>query len=167
LKLINLARVQHELFSVQITAQNLLSSIKGITMSQIKVKNFGPIKAGLLENDGFIDVRKVTIFIGNQGTGKSSIAKLISTLSWLEKALYRGDLEEKYVIKYNRFVKSFCQYQNLTNYFLPETQIEYNGDVYRISFKNAKLSIEPTDNSKYRALSDQNRKDGAKRLGMK
>jgi len=30
-------------------------------MSQIKVKNFGPIKAGLLENDGFIDVRKVTI----------------------------------------------------------------------------------------------------------
>ena len=136
-------------------------------MSQIKVKNFGPIKAGLLENDGFIDVRKVTIFIGNQGTGKSSIAKLISTLSWLEKALYRGDLEEKYVTKYNRFVKSFCQYQNLTNYFLPETQIEYNGDVYRISFKNAKLSIEPTDNSKYRALSDQNRKDGAKRLGMK
>jgi predicted ATPase len=135
-------------------------------MSQIKVKNFGPIKAGLLENDGFIDVRKVTIFIGNQGTGKSSIAKLISTLSWLEKALYRGDLEEKYVTKYNRFVK-FCQYQNLTNYFLPETQIEYNGDVYRISFKNAKLSIEPTDNSKYRALSDQNRKDGAKRLGMK
>ena len=119
-------------------------------MSQIKVKNFGPIKAGLLENDGFIDVRKVTIFIGNQGTGKSSIAKLISTLSWLEKALYRGDLEEKYVIKYNRFVKSFCQYQNLTNYFLPETQIEYNGDVYRISFENAKLSIERTDNPKYR-----------------
>ncbi len=36
------------------------------------------------------------------------------------------------------------------HYFLPETQIEYNGDVYRISFKNAKLSIERTDNSKYR-----------------
>jgi hypothetical protein len=51
------------------------------------------------------------------------------------------------VTKYNRFVKSFCQYQNLTNYFLPETQIEYNGDVYRISFENAKLSIERTDNS--------------------
>jgi predicted ATPase len=105
LKLVNLARVQHELFSGQITAQNLSSSIKGVTMSQIKVKNFGPIKVGLVENDGFIDVRKVTIFIGNQGTGKSSIAKLISTLSWLEKALYRGDLEEKYVTKYNRFVK--------------------------------------------------------------
>ncbi len=51
--------------------------------------------------------------------------------------------------KYNRLVK-FCQYQNLTNYFLLETQIEYNGDVYRISFANAKLLIERTDNSKYR-----------------
>jgi len=50
LKLVNLARVKHELFSGQITGQNLSSSIKGVTMSQIKVKNFGPIKAGLLEN---------------------------------------------------------------------------------------------------------------------
>ena len=54
-------------------------------MSQIKVKNFGPIKSGFAENYGFIDIRKITVFIGNQGTGKSSIAKLISTLSWLEK----------------------------------------------------------------------------------
>ncbi|WRH68347.1 MAG: AAA family ATPase [Planktothrix sp. GU0601_MAG3] len=48
-------------------------------MSQIKVKNFGPIKSGFTDNDNFIDIRKITIFIGNQGTGKSSIAKLIST----------------------------------------------------------------------------------------
>jgi hypothetical protein len=119
-------------------------------MSKIRVQNFGPIKAGLIENDHFIDIRKVTIFIGNQGTGKNSIAKLISTLSWLEKALYRGDLEVQYVIKYNRFVKSFCQYQNLTNYFLTETKIEYTGDIYRIIFENQKLLIEPTDNANYR-----------------
>jgi predicted ATPase len=56
-------------------------------MSRIKIRNFGPIVNGYLENDGWIDINKVTIFIGNQGSGKSTIAKLISTFTWIEKAL--------------------------------------------------------------------------------
>ena len=37
--------------------------------------NSGPIK-GLAGGDGFIDIRKVTVFIGDQGSGKSrSVAK--------------------------------------------------------------------------------------------
>ena len=51
-------------------------------MSRIKIKNFGPIKEGCTENDGWIDIKKVTLFIGNQGSGKSTVAKLISTLTW-------------------------------------------------------------------------------------
>ena len=43
-------------------------------MSKIRVKNFGPIKGGYQENDGWLDVKKVTLFIGNQGSGKSTIA---------------------------------------------------------------------------------------------
>jgi len=62
-------------------------------MSKIRIKNFGPIKEGFLEDDGFLDIKKVTIFIGNQGSGKSTVAKLISTMMWLEKALYRGSVE--------------------------------------------------------------------------
>ena len=50
-------------------------------MSKIKIKNFGPIKLGFLDNDGWIDIKKVTLFIGNQGSGKSTIVKLISTFS--------------------------------------------------------------------------------------
>ncbi len=117
-------------------------------MSKIKVKNFGPIKNGFEEDNGFIDIRKVTIFIGNQGTGKSSIAKLISTLVWLEKSLYRGEVTEKYATSYSRFRNVYCNYQNLKNYFLPETEIEYEGKVYNIKFKEDKLTIDPVDNSK-------------------
>jgi predicted ATPase len=40
-------------------------------MSKIKIKNFGPIKEGYLENDGWLEVKKATMFIGNQGSGKS------------------------------------------------------------------------------------------------
>ncbi len=117
-------------------------------MSKIKVKNFGPIKTGFEEDNGFIDIRKATIFIGNQGTGKSSIAKLISTLIWLEKALYRGEVAEKYATSYSRFTNTYCNYQNLKNYFLPETEIEYEGKVYNIRYKENKLSIDTVDNTK-------------------
>jgi predicted ATPase len=110
-------------------------------MSYIKVKNFGPIKSGFTENDGFLDIRKITVFIGNQGTGKSSIAKLISTLSWLEKSLYREEVTGNYVTNYNRFINKYCNYQNLKNYFLSETEIEYKGNAYCINFIGGKLSI--------------------------
>ena len=63
-------------------------------MSRIKIENFGPIKAGCIATDGWIDIKKVTLFIGNQGSGKSTVAKVISTFTWIEKALIRGDFNK-------------------------------------------------------------------------
>ncbi len=112
-------------------------------MSSILIKNFGPITSGLPNSDskGFLNISKFTVFIGNQGTGKSSITKLISTCSWLEKTLYRGDLKLNYVTSYNRFVKEFCNYQNLQNYFRLETEIHYIGKCYTFHYVNGKLDI--------------------------
>ncbi|MFN5515070.1 MAG: hypothetical protein ACK5CA_10060 [Cyanobacteriota bacterium] len=120
-------------------------------MSSIKVKNFGPIKSGFTESDGFLDIRKITVFIGNQGTGKSTIAKLISTFSWVEKALYTGKLEKAEVENYNRFIKKYCNYHNLKNYFSSDTEIGYQGKVYYFSFEQGKLTI---DNTKLGPLFD-------------
>lgn len=103
-------------------------------MSRIKIKNFGPIKAGYEENDGWIDIKKITLFIGNQGSGKSTVAKLISTLTWIEKALVRGDFKEKDITVYNRFIKH-CSYQNIQNYFKDNTSIEYHGKAYFIIYE--------------------------------
>ena len=60
-------------------------------MPQLRIKNFGPIKNGFTENNGFMEISPVTVICGNQATGKSTIAKLYSTFTWLEKALQRGD----------------------------------------------------------------------------
>jgi len=65
-------------------------------MSRIKIRNFGPIKNGFEAYEGWIDIKKVTCFIGNQGSGKSTVAKLISTFTWIEKALVRGDYNKKW-----------------------------------------------------------------------
>lgn len=110
-------------------------------MSKLKVENFGPITSGFTEDSGFMDFRKVTVFIGNQGSGKSSVAKLFSTCSWLEKALFQGRVTADYVQKYNRFVKEFCAYQNLKNYFRDDSVIEYKGTAYELTYRNGKLEI--------------------------
>ena len=55
-------------------------------MQQILIKNFGPI----VNRQGVpVSFSKVLVLCGEQGTGKSSVAKLISQFSWLEKALVR------------------------------------------------------------------------------
>ncbi|EKB57362.1 AAA family ATPase [Bergeyella zoohelcum] len=121
-----------------------------IAMSRIKIKNFGPIKEGLKDNDGWVDIEKTTIFIGNQGSGKSTIAKLISTFTWMEKAYYRGDYDNKWFSRKNKLKNQFLNYHRLENYLIEKngktiSEIEYEGDACRITFKNDILNIEKLD----------------------
>ncbi|MDX2247017.1 MAG: AAA family ATPase [Bacteroidia bacterium] len=102
-------------------------------MSRIRIKNFGPIREGYLENEGWLDIRKVTVFIGNQGSGKSTVAKVISTLSWLEKAINRGDVDYR-KISYQVFWALF-KFQRINNYFSDKTEIEYDGDKIKITYR--------------------------------
>src|SRR5271154_2823843 len=85
-------------------------------MSKIRIKNFGPIQEGYNENDGWIDIKKVTVFIGNQGSGKSTVAKLISTFTWMEKALTRGDYDKK-AFESEDVLKKYLAYHKIENYF--------------------------------------------------
>lgn len=100
-------------------------------MSKIKIKNFGPIKEGYAADDGWMDIKKVTIFIGNQGSGKSTVAKLIATFMWMEKALIRGDIHLH--ISIENFLE-LLSFHRLENYLEPDTLIEYEGAVYSIKF---------------------------------
>ncbi|MFV0270161.1 MAG: AAA family ATPase [Macellibacteroides fermentans] len=120
-------------------------------MGKIKIKNFGPIKDGLLENDGWIDINKVTFFIGNQGSGKSTIAKLISTFAWIEKALVRGDYDKKWFERQgiNRFKSQFLPYHRLDSYLKPDSVIEYQGEAYSIKYLNESLTISEISNGSY------------------
>lgn len=112
--------------------------------SRIRIKNFGPIKEGLIDNNSWIEIKKITAFVGNQGSGKSTIAKLISTFVWLEKALTRGDYKFEHFSRRNGFVKKLLSYHRLENYLIKQegntiSEIEYEGGAYHISFKNGIL----------------------------
>ncbi len=125
-------------------------------MSKIRIKNFGPIKEGFKEilPDGstneWIDIKKFAVFIGNQGSGKSTVAKLISTMSWLEKAFNRGDLEIKKF--HTAYFLNCLKYQRINNYFDNEkTIIEYEGDAFYIGYNydNKFPVVRKLDGKKY------------------
>ncbi|WP_373207717.1 AAA family ATPase [Phocaeicola vulgatus] len=117
-------------------------------MSRVKIKNFGPIKETTSAIDGWIDINKVTVFIGNQGSGKSTVAKLISTFTWMEKVLTRGDFKEKEFTA-AKFKNKYCGYHRISNYFIKErTEIFYEGDSYKFTYtRQGEFIIEKKDDT--------------------
>jgi len=118
-------------------------------MSKIKIRNFGPIKEGYNENEGWLDIRKVTVFIGNQGSGRSTVAKLISVFTKIEKSLVRGDFEKNIFESKNRLKSYYLPYHRLEDYLNDNSEIDYIGDKYSIVYRNETLSINEIQNSKY------------------
>lgn len=122
-------------------------------MSKIRIKNFGPIGEGYREDGGWMDIRKATVLIGNQGSGKSTVAKLISTFTWIEKALVRGDYPQKWFERKNKLKNQYLPYHRLENYLKSgnsnQTEIEYQGEAYSIKYKNGSLIIDEITHSSY------------------
>ena len=114
-------------------------------MSSIIIENFGAIKM----HNAPIEIKKVTFFIGNQGSGKSTVAKLIATFMWIEKALVRGDYDKKWFKRKNRFKNTFLPYHRIENYLKKDTFIQYEGEAYIITYENEFLKLEEKKNNNY------------------
>ena len=113
---------------------------------KLAIKNFGPITKGFLE-DTFMDIPDFTMIIGPQGSGKSTVAKALSTLMWIEKALTRKDFTEKELKLPGRF-KSRFDFHNIKSYFSDDSTLEYIGSMYHIAYRGeSKLHIERIQSS--------------------
>lgn len=102
--------------------------------NKIRIKNFGAITKGYTNSkDGFFEINKLTVFTGTQGSGKSTIAKLIATFLWLEKALVRGDVRKECITK-KIFVNNYLAYHLIDSYLHKNSEIEFIGTVYSFHF---------------------------------
>lgn len=93
-------------------------------MPRLIVKNVGPIK------DVDLYLSKVNVFMGPQSCGKSTLAKIISTCSWMEKRKFLGELTDL-----SPMVNVLCRYHKLGNepfeegsYIHDNSRIAYFGD---------------------------------------
>lgn len=86
-------------------------------MGRLIIRNVGPIKS--------IDIRlnKVNVFIGPQGSGKSTIAKIISFCSWLEKVNEATDRAVS-----DGLIKRLKAFHHMDEYFTDKSVIFYVGE---------------------------------------
>ena len=116
-------------------------------MNTINIKHFGPIGEGY---GAPMPISPVTIFCGLQGAGKSSVAKLISTCFWLEKALVRGKIVKNKKTETPAFFRQQCEYHRIQNYFKADTEIDFKGTRYNFHYRNDSFIIESLpDTEKY------------------
>jgi predicted ATPase len=113
-------------------------------MATITIKNVGPIKN--VEN---LKLNKVNVFMGAQSSGKSTIAKIISYCSWVEKDVSISQSLDEYNMNGN-FRKKLENFHQLKGYFKENTEIYYESEVIRLLFKNNNCSIEWVDKHAYK-----------------
>ena len=86
-------------------------------MARLIVRNIGPIK------DIELNLRKVNVFMGPQGCGKSTLAKIISFCSWLEK-----DSDATLKAEAKGLVPLLMNYHRMEGYFREDSALAYIGD---------------------------------------
>lgn len=104
------------------------------------VKSFGPVK----ELD--ITFKKVTLFIGDQETGKSCIAKLFSMFKWLEKVLSQKKYKQNYFEQYNRFLTKLCSYHRIDSFVQADSFLMFESKHYIFEYQKGSFRIYNNEN---------------------
>lgn len=110
-----------------------------VMTTRLIIKNFGPISTADVE------IGKFTVVIGSQGTGKSSLAKLFSMFSWLEKNLVRHSITEARITHGKFADKKFCKFHRISSYFRDDTYLKYLGKHYSFEYKDGAIGLSFTN----------------------
>lgn len=113
-------------------------------MAKIIIRNVGPIK------EAEFDLNKVNVFMGPQSSGKSTIAKIISYCTWVEKDVATSQSLEDYQKNENYFRERLEIFHKIKGYFKPNSFIEYNSDVITLKYDSGKFNIEWVDRYAYK-----------------
>ena len=102
---------------------------------RLVVNSFGPVR------DLDITFKKVTLFIGDQGTGKSCVAKLFSMFKWLEKVLSQKKYKLNYFEQYNRFLTKVCSYHRIDSFIRTDSYLRFESNLYIFEYKSGSFKI--------------------------
>lgn len=104
-------------------------------MPSIRIQNIGP-----LMDTGTVDIKSITLFIGKQGTGKSTLMKILCFCQWLEKRIASDLKEEEESVMYSfshggRFIAQLISFFRFNEeFFSPKSVIDYEGTSIRVHF---------------------------------
>ena len=113
-------------------------------MTTIEIRNIGPIKK--VE----ISLKKINVFMGPQSSGKSTIAKIISFCTWVEKDVATSQSLLEYQKDKIYFKERLESFHKIKGYFNSDSYIHYKSEVVDILWENEECSISWVDKYAYK-----------------
>ncbi|MBO5916543.1 MAG: ATP-binding protein [Bacteroidales bacterium] len=111
-------------------------------MKRIVIKNIGPIK--------YIDIelKRFNFFIGPQSSGKSTIVKILSTCTWVEKEV-ATTLDANAIPTAEDFIDLLENFHKMSGYFDETSEIIYETDSIKLNYSVKALNIELKEGINY------------------
>ncbi|HHU27049.1 MAG TPA: ATP-binding protein [Bacteroidales bacterium] len=106
----------------------------------ITIRNVGPI-----EKEVTITLNRVNILIGQQGIGKSTIAKIACYCSWVEKEISTMQTPESFE-EDGYFIENLVIFHQLTGFINENTFISFSSDALSFKYENGKFSFRWNEN---------------------
>lgn len=103
----------------------------------LRIQNFGPVVDIELDN-----IAPLTVLIGESGSGKSTVMKVLSMFRWIYKRIVLRSYVRQAKIKKTGIrihMKTLLKKSQLSEYLKDDTEIVYRRDDYTISYINGKL----------------------------
>lgn len=112
-------------------------------MKQLVIKNVGPIRQ--------VDIKlnRFNFFIGPQSSGKSTVAKILSSCMWLEKEVLTT-LNDKVLADGTAFVRLVESFHKIEGYFEDSSFVQYDTDLISIMYSDKDIKITRKENEDYR-----------------
>lgn len=106
-------------------------------MESIIIRHFGPVQDIVIE-----DIKPLTILIGESGSGKSTIMKVISLFQWLYKMMcirsylkYSGVKKSVFRFQFDSYIKN----NGMSGFLYPDTVFVYKNGSTTIEYSGKKL----------------------------
>lgn len=111
-------------------------------MKQLVIKNVGPIRQ--------VDIKlnRFNFFIGPQSSGKSTVAKILSSCMWLEKEVLTT-LNDRVIADGAAFVRLVESFHKIEGYFGDSSFVQYDTDFISIMYSDKDIKITRNENEDY------------------
>ena len=111
-------------------------------MRHLVIKNIGPIRFADIE------LKRFNVFIGHQSSGKSTIAKVISTCNWVEKEV-ATTLDVNAIADGDAFKNMMESFHKMDDYFSDSSEIHFESDYIKIDYASEQLTVELKQDENY------------------